>query len=531
MLVINDDAGLLEATRETLRERLHPRRDLADALGAVPYRVHRRHHREQYLRGTDVTGGLVATNMLLARLQRHAQCRAAIDILRDTDDASGEVTLVGILGREKGGVRPAIAQWHTESLRVADGNVGAPLARRRQQREGKQVGRHSNQCTGRVRCVTHGTPVGNVAVGRGILQQAADSVRFESESCRISDLDLDATRFGARLHHRNRLRMARGINQEDRRPFVLHHRDGHRHRFRSGGAFIEQRRIRDGERGHVAHHRLEVQQCLEPPLRNLGLIRRVGRVPAGILEDVALDHWRREGAVVAHPDIGAEDLVLRRERAHRREHFVLTLAGRKLERVGHSDRRGDDSIDEGIESRVAERIEHRLHIRRRGADVPRYKRILHLSSKGDEAQWAPSHRSQRNSVIRDQVLVAGRVSQQGQIRGLGDLDLDQPSRAVAIGGDGLGRIGERFVDGDDLAGRRREEFAHGLHRLDHAERLPGLDRGANRGEFHEHDVANLLDGEGSDADGAVSGQPFVFDGVLEVFGDGHVDLLAQVARL
>ena len=44
--------------------------------------------------------------------------------------------------------------------------------------------------------------------------------------------------------------------------------------------------------GQVADHRLEIQQRFEPALGNLGLIRRVLRVPAGIFQDVALDDRR-----------------------------------------------------------------------------------------------------------------------------------------------------------------------------------------------------------------------------------------------
>src|SRR6266545_548023 len=49
---------------------------------------------------------------------------------------------------------------------------------------------------------------------------------------------------------------------------------------------------------------LEVDERLEPALRDLGLIRRVLRVPARILEDVALDDPRGDAVVVAHADVG-----------------------------------------------------------------------------------------------------------------------------------------------------------------------------------------------------------------------------------
>ena len=57
-------------------------------------------------------------------------------------------------------------------------------------------------------------------------------------------------------------------------------------------------------------HRLEVQQRLQPPLRDLRLVGRVLRVPARVLQDVALDHRRRDAVRVAHADERLPDLVL-----------------------------------------------------------------------------------------------------------------------------------------------------------------------------------------------------------------------------
>ena len=63
-----------------------------------------------------------------------------------------------------------------------------------------------------------------------------------------------------------------------------------RHRFGGGGGFVEQRRVRDREARQVDDHLLEVQQRFQTALRNLRLIRRVGRVPRRIFQHVAQDH-------------------------------------------------------------------------------------------------------------------------------------------------------------------------------------------------------------------------------------------------
>ena len=85
----------------------------------------------------------------------------------------------------------------------------------------------------------------------------------------------------------------------------------HGHRLGGGGRFVEQRGVGDVEAGQVGDHGLEIEQRFEPALRDLRLVGRVGGVPAGIFEDVALDDRRRDRVVIALADEGAEDLVLR----------------------------------------------------------------------------------------------------------------------------------------------------------------------------------------------------------------------------
>ena len=135
----------------------------------------------------------------------------------------------------------------------------------------------------------------------------------------------------ARLHHVDRLRMA-VVGDEERSPcpsLALAPRS-HRHRLGRGGAFVEQRRVGDLQPGEVDDHRLEVQQRLEPSLRDLRLVRRVRRVPARILEDVALDHRRRE-AVVSSPARGTSGRSGSSARCARRLVERLVLAQRRRE--------------------------------------------------------------------------------------------------------------------------------------------------------------------------------------------------------
>ena len=149
----------LQRLGEQPRQGVHPLGDAAQSLGAVVDGVHARHDREQHLRGADVARRLLAADVLLARLQRHAQRGPAGAVLRHADDAAGQVALVRVARGEERGVRAAVAHRHAEPLAVAHGDVGAPLTRRDEQREREQVGRRGDQRAGRVRPLAQGAEV------------------------------------------------------------------------------------------------------------------------------------------------------------------------------------------------------------------------------------------------------------------------------------------------------------------------------------------------------------------------------------
>jgi hypothetical protein len=71
----------------------------------------------------------------------------------------------------------------------------------------------------------------------------------------------------------------------------------HGHGLGRGGGFVEQRGVGDVEPGEVRDQRLEIEQRLEPALADLRLIGRIGGIPGGVLQDVALDRTRFLSAV------------------------------------------------------------------------------------------------------------------------------------------------------------------------------------------------------------------------------------------
>ena len=67
---------------------------------------------------------------------------------RHADDAARRLAHVLLERREERGVRTAVAERHAEALRVAEDDVGAHLAGRRQQRQAEQIGADGDEHAG-----------------------------------------------------------------------------------------------------------------------------------------------------------------------------------------------------------------------------------------------------------------------------------------------------------------------------------------------------------------------------------------------
>ena len=106
--------------------------DRLQTLGSVPGAVHAGDDCKQYLSGANVAGGTLALNVLLARLDRHAQSRITSGIAAHADQSTRHPTHVFGLGGEVRGVWTTEAHRYAESLRAADHYVSAPLAGRGQ---------------------------------------------------------------------------------------------------------------------------------------------------------------------------------------------------------------------------------------------------------------------------------------------------------------------------------------------------------------------------------------------------------------
>jgi|GEM_PF-5238960 len=301
LLVLGLESEQRQRAGEQRGVEVHVLGDGAQAFGPVIDGIHSRHDREQRLGGADVAGRLLAADVLLARLQRHAQRGVALGILRDADDAPGQMAHIFISNGEIGRVGAAETERNPEALRRAHRHVGAQLARRQEQRERKHVGSHDHPDRGSVGPLDKAPRVDQGAVRGGILQERAeDRGGAEVERRGVAGVHRDAQRLGPGANDREGLRVA--VARDEERLRRLGPGDGmqERHRFGRRGALVEQRGVRDRQSGQIDDHGLVVEQRLEPPLRDLGLIGRVLRIPAGVLEDVALDDRRRDGIGITH---------------------------------------------------------------------------------------------------------------------------------------------------------------------------------------------------------------------------------------
>ena len=132
-------AQLLQALGQDGGVARHALRDALQALRPVVHRVHARHHGRQHLRGADVGGGLLAPDVLLARLQREPVGGVAVRVDADAHQAARHGALEFVAAGQVG-VRAAGAHGHAEALGGAHHDVGAEFAGRHQQRQRQQVG-------------------------------------------------------------------------------------------------------------------------------------------------------------------------------------------------------------------------------------------------------------------------------------------------------------------------------------------------------------------------------------------------------
>ena len=236
----------------------------AEAFGAVEHRVEPGHHRQKCLRGADIRRRFLATDVLLARLERQAVGLVAMAVDGNPNNPTRHGALVGIFCRHVSGVRPAIPQWHAKALGGANGDVSTHFARLLEQTQRHRVCRHDGDCLGLVQAHDVICEIAQMAVGAGILEdRAKHGVRIHLGH--IANDDFDPKRCCAGLHDRDVLRVAILIN-EKRLGFRFRHTLRHGHGFGTGCGLIQQGCIGNLQPGQITDHGLIVQQRFQTAL-------------------------------------------------------------------------------------------------------------------------------------------------------------------------------------------------------------------------------------------------------------------------
>src|SRR5579862_491180 len=125
---------------------------------------------------------------------------------------------------------------------------------------------------------------------------------------------------------------------------------------------------------------------------------------------------------------------------------------------------------------------------------------------------------------RDVGLVRRAIHQFAEFRRVGQLDFDQPRRAVRIGIDGFRLVLQLAIGCCHFAGHRRINFTDGLDRLHTAQGFPRFQLLAHRGQLHEDYVAQFALRVVGDADRGYAifdVHPLMFFGVTKICRISH----------
>ena len=332
------------------------------------HRKHSRHHRKQNLRGANVAGGLIPTDVLFPGLQRETVGRIAIGIFGDADQATGHLALEAAAHGQVASVRSAKAERNSEALGCSHRNVCAHLPGRHQKGHGEKVRRDDSQRLVAMKGFDSGARVGNFSRGARVLDKATKTLGdFAGE---VGFDNLNTERFRASAH--NGFGLLQGVRIKQENVAGLRGRSfGDEHGFRHRGGLIQHGCVRCAHPGQVRNHRLEVQECFESSLRDFWLVRGVGGVPTGVFQHVAFDHRGCVRSVIPLTDERAADGVGIGKRAQLREGFSFTRCSgnRRARDVFHPEVTGNSGLHESRKGVKPQRIQHQCLRGSIGADV------------------------------------------------------------------------------------------------------------------------------------------------------------------
>ena len=273
-------------------------------MRAEPAQLDRRRHGHQRLVGTDVRGRLLSPDVLLSCTQSRDVGPSPLDVDRLADQATWEPAHLRVGDGEEPQVGPTEAERGPERLPLPHHHVGAVAARRLEHRGHHGIRCDDHDSTGLVAATTHLGQILELTEPRGVTDDdrpwcIAGIDRVETRAT-IDEWELDDVVPCASGEGTNHL--SPGRVHAGREPDGLSTRRGDRQvdRFDHRGRTVIERRIGDRETREPGDHRLELEDRLEHPLRDLRLIGGVGGDELAA-SSKRPDHWRNLVVVGPHP--------------------------------------------------------------------------------------------------------------------------------------------------------------------------------------------------------------------------------------
>lgn len=122
------EVDLTELLHEDLGHESHLVGNLLETVGSVPLDVEGGHVGEESLGGTDVTGSLVSSDVLLSGLESHSEGLISVGIFGDTNDSSWDLSLKLFRGGKVTWMWSTISERNTHSLSRSYGDISAHLS-------------------------------------------------------------------------------------------------------------------------------------------------------------------------------------------------------------------------------------------------------------------------------------------------------------------------------------------------------------------------------------------------------------------
>ena len=211
--------------------------DPSQPVGAVPGGVQPGDIGQKRLCRADVAGGLLASDVLLARLEGETKRRSAGTIGADADESTRKRAGVLVRRRDEGGVRPSEAHRETEPLCRADHDVGSETTGRLEKDESHRIGSDGDDESGLVPRAHEFVGSHDATRGRRVREENSESRRHVHRFDRPHD-EIDSERDGTSAQDPHDLRMGVGVDKEGIAG-VLRNATGHCHRLGGGRGFVE----------------------------------------------------------------------------------------------------------------------------------------------------------------------------------------------------------------------------------------------------------------------------------------------------